>query len=113
MYTVIKIVISAAIIGIVSEVARKFPMYGGLIAALPLVSILSIIWLTVQHEPNEHIQKFVLGVMIGLPATIIMLYVIYVAMRSSVNIALAIGLGIVSWVICLSVQKMIGQLFQG
>jgi len=50
MYTFFKILSSAAIIGVVTEVARRFPTYGGIIAALPLVSILSIIWLTVQSE---------------------------------------------------------------
>jgi len=54
MYTFFKILSSAAIIGVVTEVARRFPTYGGIIAALPLVSILSIIWLTVQSESRRY-----------------------------------------------------------
>ena len=45
LYLVIKAGLSGVIIAIVSEVARKFPGFGALIASLPLVSILGMIWL--------------------------------------------------------------------
>jgi hypothetical protein len=45
LYLLIKAGISGVIIAIVSEVARKNPGFGALIASLPLVSILGIIWL--------------------------------------------------------------------
>jgi len=111
MYTLVKILCSAAVIGIVTEVARRFPSYGGIIAALPLVSILSIIWLTVQSESSEHIQRFTVGVIVGLPATMFMLFVIYMAMKSSIHIVFAIGLGIASWAVFLGVQKAIANVF--
>ncbi|MFJ7914398.1 MULTISPECIES: DUF3147 family protein [Lysinibacillus] len=111
MYTFVKILCSAAVIGIVTEIARRFPSYGGIIAALPLVSILSIIWLTVQSESSEHIQRFTVGVIVGLPATMFMLFVIYMAMKSSIHIVFAIGLGIVSWAVFLGVQKAIASVF--
>ena len=44
-YLVIKAVISAIIIVIVSETARRNPGTGALIASLPLISVLGMIWL--------------------------------------------------------------------
>ncbi len=44
-YLLIKAALSGIIAMIVSEVARKSPGFGGLIASLPLVSILGIMWL--------------------------------------------------------------------
>lgn len=44
-YLVIKAALSGIIVMIVSEVARRSPGIGGLIASLPLVSVLGIIWL--------------------------------------------------------------------
>ena len=112
MYTFFKILSSATIIGVVTEVARRFPTYGGIIlCALPLVSILSIIWLTVQSESSEHIQRFTVGVIVGLPATMCMLFVIYMAMKSSVHIVLAIGLGVLSWAVFLGIQKRLQGFF--
>jgi hypothetical protein len=45
LYLLIKAAISGAIVATVSEVAKRYPGFGGLIASLPLVSILGMIWL--------------------------------------------------------------------
>ncbi|KGR77425.1 DUF3147 family protein [Ureibacillus manganicus] len=111
MYLLIKIISSAAIIGIVTEFARRYPIYGGIIAALPLISILSIIWLTVQGETTQNINKFTLGVLAGFPATIVMLFVIYISLKQSVHLVLSISLGVVAWGIFLVVQKYIMAVF--
>jgi hypothetical protein len=45
LYLVIKAAISGVIVAIVSEVAKRYPGFGALIASLPLVSVLGMIWL--------------------------------------------------------------------
>ncbi|MBG9548420.1 DUF3147 family protein [Cytobacillus firmus] len=107
MYLFIKIISSAAIIGLVTELARRFPLYGGIIAALPLISILSIIWLTVQGESTQNITRFTMGVLAGFPATAAMLLVIYIGIKHSVHLVTALLLGIVVWGLFLTVQKFI------
>ena len=44
-YLLVKALLSGAIIAIVSEIARRSPGLGGLIVSLPLVSLLTFIWL--------------------------------------------------------------------
>lgn len=44
-YLLIKAAISGIIIAVVSEVARRSPGVGALIASLPLISVLGMIWL--------------------------------------------------------------------
>lgn len=45
LYLFIKAALSGVIIAAVSEIARKSPGFGALVASLPLVSILGMIWL--------------------------------------------------------------------
>jgi hypothetical protein len=45
MYLLAKILISAAIIVAVSEIARRSTFYGALLASLPLTSVLAMVWL--------------------------------------------------------------------
>ena len=45
LYLLVKTTLSGVIIAIVSEVARRSPGFGALIASLPLVSLLGMIWL--------------------------------------------------------------------
>jgi hypothetical protein len=45
LYPLIKAVISGILVASVSEVARRSPAFGAMIASLPIVSILAMIWL--------------------------------------------------------------------
>lgn len=93
MFVVMKIIASAIVIGVVTEIARRFPSYGGVLAALPLVSLLSIIWLYVQGEQSATLSKFALGVLWGFPATAILLIIVYIALQNSLHLFLSIALG--------------------
>ena len=44
-YLVLKAAISGVLVAAASEVARRFPGWGALIASLPLVSVLGMMWL--------------------------------------------------------------------
>ena len=51
-YLLLKAVISGIIIALVSEIAKRNPGAGGLIASLPLISVLGMIWLWRDtHDP--------------------------------------------------------------
>ena len=52
LYLAAKALLSGAIVALVSEVAKRYPGLGGLIASLPLVSVLGMIWLWRDtHDP--------------------------------------------------------------
>lgn len=44
-YLAIKAALSGILIAIISEVAKRYPGFGGLVASLPLISVLGMIWL--------------------------------------------------------------------
>jgi hypothetical protein len=44
LYLFIKAALSGAIVAAISEVARRYPGWGGLLASLPLTSLLAMIW---------------------------------------------------------------------
>jgi hypothetical protein len=44
-YIALKAAISGIIIAVVSEVAKRYPGFGALIASLPLVSVMGMMWL--------------------------------------------------------------------
>jgi len=45
LYFVIKCTLSGIIIAVISEVAKRSPAFGALVASLPLLSLLGILWL--------------------------------------------------------------------
>ena len=52
-----KYLLSAAIVVLVSEVAKRSDKLGGLLAALPLVTILVLIWLHIEKQPPDKIAN--------------------------------------------------------
>lgn len=56
-WLITKYLITAAIVVAVSEIAKKSDKLGALIVALPLVTILAMIWLHVEKQPMEKIAN--------------------------------------------------------
>jgi uncharacterized membrane protein (GlpM family) len=56
-YLFIKYLITAAVVVLVSEFAKANDKLGGLIAALPLVTVLALIWLYVEKQPMSKISN--------------------------------------------------------
>ncbi|MBY6036630.1 DUF3147 family protein [Fictibacillus nanhaiensis] len=106
MYVIIKIFVSALIIALVTEISRRFPTYGGIVAALPLVSLLSMIWLHIQGEHTSTINKFALGVLWGFPATAILLLIVYTCLKNSLHLVVSIGFGIGGWFMFVFLQEL-------
>lgn len=52
-----KYALTALVVVLVSELAKRSDKLGGLLAALPLVTILSLIWLYLEHQSAEKIAN--------------------------------------------------------
>lgn len=52
-----KYLITAAVVVLVSEAARRSDRLGGFIAALPLVTVLTLVWLYVEKQPPDRIAN--------------------------------------------------------
>jgi len=76
LYLIIKAALSGIIIAIVSEVAKRYPGFGALIASLPLVSVLGMIWLWRDKPdvPNmaAHVEATFWFVLPSLPMFLLM-----------------------------------------
>lgn len=56
-YLVVKYLVTAAVVVLVSEAARRSDRLGGFIAALPLVTVLTLVWLHVEQQPAARIEN--------------------------------------------------------
>lgn len=56
-FLIIKYLTTAAIVVLVSEVAKRSDKVGALIASLPLVTLLVLFWLYIEKQPNAKIAN--------------------------------------------------------
>ena len=57
LWLITKYFLTAAVVVLVSEAARRSDRLGGFIAALPLVTVLTLVWLYVEKQPPEKIAN--------------------------------------------------------
>ncbi len=93
MYLILKATLSGIVIAIASQLARRYPGFGALVASLPLVSILGAIWLW-KDRPDpanmaQHMEATFWYVLPSLP----MFLVIPAMLRAGVPFWLALIAG--------------------
>jgi len=93
LYTILKAMISGVIVATASETARRSPALGALVASLPVVSILGIVWLWRDTGDPErvaaHAKATLWYVLPSLP-----FFVVFPAMlRNGLGFWMSLGLG--------------------
>lgn len=91
-YAVFKAALSGILVSIVSETARRSPALGGLIASLPLVSVLAMIWLWRDTNDPERIASHAESTFWYVLPSLPMFLVLPFLLRSGTNFYLALGL---------------------
>jgi len=56
-WLIAKYLLTAAVVVLVSEAAKRSDRLGGFLAALPLITVLAMIWLYVERQPLEKIAN--------------------------------------------------------
>jgi hypothetical protein len=110
-YLFIKAALSGILIAIISEVAKRYPGVGGLIASLPLVSVLGMIWLW-RDRPDaanmaDHAQATFWFVLPSLP----MFLLIPAMLRNGVGFWVSLAAGCALTIALYSVMLWAGPRF--
>ncbi|KPQ29237.1 MAG: hypothetical protein HLUCCX14_06860 [Marinobacter excellens HL-55] len=56
-WLITKYAITAALVVLISEVAKRSDKLGALIAALPMVTVLAMVWMYVEQQPADKIAN--------------------------------------------------------
>lgn len=93
LYFIIKAIISGAVVAAASTVARRYPGLGGLVASLPLVSILGMLWLWRDTHDPERMAAHATGTFWFVLPSLPMFLLVPFLLRRSVSFWPALGAG--------------------
>lgn len=62
LYTVIKILITSGLVVAISEIAKRSSMMAGILASIPLISVLGFIWLYLDTKEVEKISNLSISI---------------------------------------------------
>ena len=91
---VIKAMLSGLLVAAISTIARRYPGWGGLLASLPLVSLLSMLWLYGETRDAEQVARLSIGAFWFFLPSIPMFLVIPIMLRSGYSFPLTMAVAI-------------------
>lgn len=91
LYLVIKASLSGAIVAAVSEIARRYPGWGGLLASLPLTSLLAIVWLWRDSGDSERVAELSASTIWFILPSVPLFVALPVLLRSGLNFWLSMA----------------------
>ncbi|MEQ8195315.1 MAG: DUF3147 family protein [Rhodospirillales bacterium] len=83
-YLALKTVVSAVIIVAVSEIAKRSPLFAGLVASLPLVSVLAIVWLYADTRNPQQVIDLSRGILLMILPSLIFFIVLPAGLKLGV-----------------------------
>ena len=100
MQTIIKILISSGIILLVSEIAKKDNLFGSLIASIPLVSVLSMIWLYVDTNDINKVKAMANGILWMIVPSMSLFIVLPMLIDYGIKFYLSLTISIMVTMVC-------------
>ena len=91
-YYIIKIVITTALVVVVSEISKRSSLYGGLLASLPLVSFLGIVWLYVETSDVEKVAGLAKSVFWLVLPSLPFFVLLPILLKRNVNFYISLGI---------------------
>ena len=96
----IKVFISSAIIVLVSEVAKKDNIIGGLIASIPIVSVLSMIWLYIDTSDINKVKALANGILWMIFPSMSFFIVLPILINCGIKFYLSLTISILITMVC-------------
>ncbi|MBP2278738.1 DUF3147 family protein [Sphingomonas sp. PL20] len=110
-YLAVKALISGILIAAASEVAKRFPGFGALIASLPLVSVLGMIWLWRDKPDAENMAAHAGATFWYVIPSLPMFLLIPALLRSGLPFWLALTLGCILTIVLYSAMTLLAPRF--
>lgn len=93
-YIAIKTIISAALIVAVSEIAKRSPLIAGLIASIPLLSLLAIVWLYVDTRSVDQVSQLSWSILLMILPSLLLLVALPLLLKAGAPFPLAVALAV-------------------
>ncbi len=91
-YYLVKIAISAGLIVAISEIAKRSTLLGGVLASLPLVSVLAMIWLYVETRDVDRVSALATSVFWLVLPSLALFVALPLLLRQGLNFYISLGL---------------------
>jgi len=99
-YYLVKIVFSAVLIVAISEIAKRSTLAGGILASIPVISVLALIWLYIDTKDAARVSALATSVFWLVLPSLALFLSLPLLLRGGVNFYLALAIAIAMTIVC-------------
>jgi len=108
MEVVVKLLISMAIIIVCTQIGRRFPSVSGLIATMPLVSVIILVWIYSDNPGNfKLMEDFTKAALWGIVPSILFFLVAYACFVKHYPIGIVLSASFATWLLGAFIHQML------
>ena len=112
LYTAFKFAITAVLIVAISEIAKRSSLLGAILASIPLVSVLAMIWLYVDTSDAEKVASLAVSVFWLVLPSLVLFIALPLLLRAgadfSFSMAISITLTVAAYFLMISLLGKFG-----
>lgn len=94
VYYMVKLIITALLIVAISEIAKRSSLFGALLAAIPLVSILAMTWMYLDTNSSDSAVEFSQKIVWLIAPSMTLFIVFPILIHKGINFYLSMGIAI-------------------
>lgn len=99
-YYWIKILVTTALVIIISEVAKRSTLVGAILASVPLISVLAMIWLYIDTRDVDRVSELATSVFWLVLPSLALFISLPILLQQGVNFYLSMLISIVLTIVC-------------
>lgn len=98
-YYLIKVVISAVLIVLISEVGRRSSLLGAVLASIPLVSVMAMVWLYLDTGSAEKVGQLAGNIFWLVLPSLVLFVLLPVLLKTGLHFYWSLGLSLLATVV--------------
>jgi hypothetical protein len=99
-YFLVKIVVTTALIIIISEIAKRSSLVGAILASIPLISVLAMLWLYIDTKDATRVSALSTSIFWLVLPSLALFVSLPLLLKHGLNFYLSIGIAIGVTVLC-------------
>ena len=99
-YNIIKILISAILIALISEISKRSTFFGAILASIPLVSVMAMIWLYIDTNDINKVKALSNGILWMVVPSMSLFIVFPILINFGIKFYLSLTISILITIIC-------------
>ena len=99
-YYLVKIIVTTLLVVLISEVAKKSSLVGAILASIPLISVLAMLWLYIDTRDIEKVSSLASSVFWLVLPSLALFAVFPLLVKQGLNFYLSLGISISITIAC-------------